>query len=79
MVFSQYLYSQIIFKRLAKALNRPCICAGWSESMLVAHSTLLEISGRGSSHYNIVFDIEQGYVVAPNFFTAEFYKGIIGK
>ena len=36
------------FKRLAKALIRLCVCAGWSESSLVAHITLLEISCRGS-------------------------------
>ena len=36
------------FKRLAKALIRLRVCAGWSESSLVAHITLLEISCRGS-------------------------------
>ena len=38
--------------RLAKALNRLRVCAGWSEPLLVAHTTLLEISCRGS----FVFD-----------------------
>ena len=33
-----------IFKRLAKALIRLHICAGWSEPLLVAHTILLEIS-----------------------------------
>ena len=33
-----------IFKRLTKALIRLRVCAGWSESLLVAHTTLLEIS-----------------------------------
>ena len=37
-----------ISKRLAKALIRPRVCAGWSEPLLVAHTTLLEISCRGS-------------------------------
>ena len=37
-----------IFKRLAKALIRLRVCAGWSEPLLVAHTTLLEISCRGS-------------------------------
>ena len=32
----------------AKALIRLRVCAGWSESLLVAHTTLLEISCRGS-------------------------------
>ena len=37
-----------IFKRLANALMRLCVCAGWSEPLLVAHTTLLEISCRDS-------------------------------
>ena len=41
-------YSQRIFKRPAKALTWLCICAGWSEPLHVAHTTLLEISCRGS-------------------------------
>ena len=40
------LVSHRIFKRLAVALIRLRICAGWSEPMLVAHTTLLEISLR---------------------------------
>ena len=32
-----------IFKRLAKALVRLRVCAGWSEALLVAHTTLFEI------------------------------------
>ena len=35
-------------QRLAKALIRLCICAGWSEALLVQHTTLLEISCHGS-------------------------------
>ena len=34
--------------RLAKALIRLRVCAGWSEPLLVAHTTLLEISCCGS-------------------------------
>ena len=45
------LNSRIIFKRLAKALNRLRQCAGWSEALLVALTTLLEISCRGSNKY----------------------------
>ena len=35
------LNSHRIFKRLAKALIRLGICAGWSETLSVAHTTLL--------------------------------------
>ena len=31
------------YKRLTKALIRLCVFAGWSEALLVAHTTLLEI------------------------------------
>ena len=48
MVFSQWLNTHRIFKRLAKALIRLRICAGWSYVLLVAHTRLLEISCRGS-------------------------------
>ena len=34
----------IVFKRLAKALIRLRICAGWSKPLVLAHTTLLEIS-----------------------------------
>ena len=37
-----------IFKRLAKVLIRLCAFAGWSEPLLVEHTTLLQISCRGS-------------------------------
>ena len=37
-----------MFTRLAKDLTRLRVCAGWSETLLVAHITLLEISCRGS-------------------------------
>ena len=40
--------SLIIFKRLAKALIGLRVYAGWSEALLVVHTTLLEISCRGS-------------------------------
>ena len=45
---SKLLYSHRLFKRLAKALIRLRVCAGWSEVILIAYTTLLEISGRGS-------------------------------
>ena len=48
MQFSQLLNTHRIFKPLAKALIRLCVCAGLSEALLVAHTTLLEISCRGS-------------------------------
>ena len=44
MMFSQQLNTNRIFKRVAKALIRLCACTGWSEALLVAHTTLLEIS-----------------------------------
>ena len=37
-----------ILKRLAKALIRLRVCAGWFEPLLVAHTTLLEISCPGT-------------------------------
>ena len=49
MVFSQWLNSQRIFKRLAKALISLRVCAGWSEPLPVAQTTLLEISCSGSN------------------------------
>ena len=48
MAFSQLFNNHRILKRLAKALIRLRICAGWSEALLVAHTTLLEISCTGS-------------------------------
>ena len=49
MMFSQYLNNHRILKRLAKALIRLHVCAGWSEALLVAHTTLLEISCHSSN------------------------------
>ena len=37
-------------KRQAKSLVSLCLCAGWSELLLVAHTTLMEISCHGSCH-----------------------------
>ena len=45
--------TQWIFKRLAKALIRLGACAGWSGPLLVAHTTLLEISCRGSIIFSL--------------------------
>ena len=39
----------IIFKGLARALISLRVCVGWSEPLLVAHTTLLEISCPGSN------------------------------
>ena len=44
MMFSQWLNSHRIFERQAKALISLRVCAGWSEPLMVAHTTLLEIS-----------------------------------
>ena len=46
MLFCLYINSHRIIKRLAKAPIRLRICAGWSEPLLVAHTTLFEISCR---------------------------------
>ena len=46
-------YSQNI-KRLANTLIRLCIFAGWSEPLLVPHTTLLEISCRGSDMHVVL-------------------------
>ena len=40
-------------KRLAKALISLCVCAGWSEPLLVTHTTLLEISCPGSYYIRL--------------------------
>ena len=40
--------SHTTFKLLAKVLIRLRVCEGWSEPLLVAHTTLLEISCLGS-------------------------------
>ena len=42
-------YAALIFKRQAKVLIRLCICAGWSESLLVAHTTVLKFVCHGSN------------------------------
>ena len=47
---------EYLFKRQAKALIRLRICADWSEPLLVAHTTLLEISCHSS---NIVKNISK--------------------
>ena len=49
MMSGQELNSQRIFNRLAMALIRLRVCAGWSEPLLFAHTTFLEISCHGSS------------------------------
>ena len=55
MMFSQWLDTHRIFKRLAKALISLRVCAGWSEPLLVAHTTLLEISCHGSNRVRTSF------------------------
>ena len=61
MMFSQYLTTQRIVKRQANALIRLCVCAGWSEALLVAHTTLLEITCHGSYMY-IPIKISQNHL-----------------
>ena len=57
MMFGQWLNSHKIFKQLAKVLIRLRVCAGSSEALLVAHTTLLEISCCGS----IIVSPPRGY------------------
>ena len=53
----QWLKSHRILKRQARALIRLRVCTGWSESLLVAQATLLEISCCGSYVYYLPHDI----------------------
>ena len=46
-MFGQLPMGHKLFKRLANALIRLRVYAGWSEPLLVSHTTLLEISCRG--------------------------------
>ena len=55
MMFGRWLGSHGVFKRLANALIRLRVCAGWSEPLLVAHTSLLEISCPGSNMFAIVY------------------------
>ena len=70
-MFGQWLNSHRIFKQLAKALISLRICAGWSEPLLVAHTTLLEISCRGSHVQYLIMlfslyeSIEDPYTLEP--------------
>ena len=41
MMFGRNLNTHIVLKLLAKSLIRLCVCAGRSEPLLVAHTTLL--------------------------------------
>ena len=49
MMFSQQPKSPRTLKRLAKALNRLHVYPGWSETLLVANTILMEISRRRSN------------------------------
>ena len=53
-MFSQYHNSHRIFKWWAKALISLRICAGWSEPLLVTHTTLLETSCHDSLYIGFV-------------------------
>ena len=52
MLFCHWPKCHWVFKRLAKAVIRLWVCAGWSEALLVAHTTLLQISCCGSYNLN---------------------------
>ena len=55
MVFGQYLNSQILIKRLAKALVRLRLGAGWSEVLVLAHTTLLKNQAYGGYSSRTVY------------------------
>ena len=55
MIFGRWLGGRGVFKRLAKALIRLRVCAGWSEPLLAAHISLLEISCHGSNMFATVY------------------------
>ena len=64
MLFGQELNTHRIFKRLAKALIRLHICAGWSGPLLVAHTTLLEISCHSSNtELNLIMDNKYFFLI----------------
>ena len=52
-----------IFKQLAKAMISLCVCAGWSEPLLVAHTTLLEISYYDSN----LLSVQVQFCIKPAF------------
>ena len=55
MIFGQQLNSHRIFKQLAKALISLRVCAGWSEPLLVIHTTLFEILCHSSYGKTFIF------------------------
>ena len=76
-----------IFKRLAKTLIRLRVCAGCSEALLVAHTTLLEISCRGSviNRINVISTYlleslwslaERQYLAAQEIYTTVYFGPI---
>ena len=54
-MFGQRLNIHRIFEQLTKPLIRLRVCPGWSEPLLVANTTLLEISYCGSNVIGISF------------------------
>ena len=63
-MFIQKLNTHWIFKQLAKALIRLCACAGWSEALLVAHTTLMEITCHGSNYVPLIYSRKKVYVIS---------------
>ena len=77
MMFSQRPMNHTIFKQLAKALISLSICAGWSEPLLVAHTTLLEISCHGSFYfYSAFWVILHDFLSSADFFQNQILKKI---
>ena len=63
----------VIIKRQVKALVSLSVCAGWSEPLLVAHITLLEISFHGSFVPAAKFVPAANFVLAAIFLLAEIF------
>ena len=63
--YSSVAYGHRIFKQLAKALIRVCVCAGWSEPFQIAQPTLLEISCCGA-YMDLLFALERNALTSCN-------------
>ena len=72
-MFGQSPMIHRVLKQLAKALIRLHVCAGWSELLLVAHTTFLEISCRGSFLTDIVIQVKCELTFGSNI-SSQFYK-----
>ena len=72
-MFGQSPLIHRVFKQLAKALIRLHVCADWSEPLLVAHTTFLEISCLGSFLTEIVIQVKCELTFGSNI-SSQYYK-----